>query len=428
VTAPRIVVEGATYAVTRRCAFRKLFLTPVTPVVHEGILYALALAQHKARVRLHGDVVMPNHVHLAVTPTEDNLPDFLRLFFGETGKLLKVALAEHGFEPPERVWNADRPHVMRLVDEGAQLSWLHYVAANPVDAGLVDEVARYPGRVSDPGLLRHGRVKVRRPPFYFDARTCPDELTLHYSPPPLLERSFGSVEPVVYHLRRAITETERACKRRGAPVLGPTRIARQHPWAEPRSPRTFRPGPVPSFMVTGSRALKVQCAQETTAFRQRYEGCRRARMAGEDPEFPYGTYALRVFHRVRVEDPHCVEGALVNAPGELGCEAPPVPKATLRALTSALRQAAGEASEAGDTLAERILEGQADQVDRRAGPDAVSVPPVNGGPAADAGATDASPDPKRVVLRNSTAAARKRRWDNRPVAGSHKVEVDPPPE
>jgi REP element-mobilizing transposase RayT len=426
VTAPRIIVEGATYAITRRCAFRKLFLTPLTPVVHQGVLYALALAQHKARVLLHGEVFMPNHAHLTVTPVEQNLPDFLRLLFGETGKFLKVALAENGFEPPERIWNPDRPHVMRVVNEGAQLTWLQYVAANPIKAGLVERIDEYPGHVTSPGLLQNGRVVVKRPPFYFDERTCPEELELKYSAPPLLKRAFGSAEPIVHHLRRALTDTERACRRRGSPVLGAMRITRQHPWAEPRSPRTFREGPTPCFMVTGSDELRVQCAMEAVDFRRRHADSRKAMREGGDPEFPYGSFAVRVLYGARVEPVTCLEGAVLCAPGKLDFDDPPMPTEDLHALVTELRKVAAHAEPDGDTLAERILEGAADQVDRRAATaPAKMVQPEDGeGKAAPA-------ETKRVVLRDSTRAARERREEKanaREHAGPHEPDVDPPPD
>ena len=50
VTASRIVVKGATTALTRRTAFRKLFWTPSHPLVTQGYLYALAMAQAKTGV------------------------------------------------------------------------------------------------------------------------------------------------------------------------------------------------------------------------------------------------------------------------------------------------------------------------------------------------------------------------------------------
>ena len=97
-TAPNTYVEGATYALTHRCRFRKLFLTPLTPVIHQGLLFALGLAMRETRTLLHHAVFMPNHTHLVVTSTEANLPRFKRLFYGEAGKFIKTALAEHGFE------------------------------------------------------------------------------------------------------------------------------------------------------------------------------------------------------------------------------------------------------------------------------------------------------------------------------------------
>jgi hypothetical protein len=75
-TATRIIVAGATTAITRRTAFRKAFLAPWHELVREIWLYSLALAQAETEVAIHHGVLVINHEHLIVTGLRDNLPEF----------------------------------------------------------------------------------------------------------------------------------------------------------------------------------------------------------------------------------------------------------------------------------------------------------------------------------------------------------------
>lgn len=72
-TAPRIVVRGATLAITRRCTLRKAFLAPWHKLVDDVWLYAMAYAQHEHEVALHHAVRVINHQHVAATPSQPNL-------------------------------------------------------------------------------------------------------------------------------------------------------------------------------------------------------------------------------------------------------------------------------------------------------------------------------------------------------------------
>ena len=403
-TAPNIVVEGGTYALTHRCLLRKMLLTPMTPVVHGGILYLLGRALQETGGRLHHVTVMPNHGHVTITIEQANLPDFKRLFFGEVGKFVKVALAEHGYEPPERIFAEGKGHHMRLVNAAAQLTWLHYEDVNTVSAGLVECVEHYPGLSTDPGLMNGGVLVVDKPPFYV-GRGRARQIEIPGSVPPVLEAALGA-ERAVYHLRRARRHKEKALAgARKRPVLGPLSVTRVHPWSEPRSPRRIDTGPKPSFMVVDDEPLRIQCALETRAFRERHERARQARRAGEPAVFPYGTYEMRVRHGAPVEDVSSLNGAVVNAPGPLGRPRTSAPREDRRALTRRLAAAAAELREREleDTLEERLADGRADEVDRR------DVHHVEEAPERDGDAPSRPSARKRVVLRGATATAKRRR-------------------
>ena len=401
-TTSKIVVEGATYALTHRCAFRKLFLTPLTPVIHEGLLFALGLALRETQTLLHHAVFMPNHPHLVVTSTEANLPRFKRLFYGEAGKFLKVALAEHGFEPPEHVFAQGAGHQMRLLNAAAQMTYLHYQDANTIKAGLVERVEHYPGVSTDLRLMNGATMTPRRPPFYFDRRHG-TEVEIPLSAPPVAERYYGSSRDLVYTLRKARADKERQlASRRTRPVLGALAVTQQHPWNEPRSPRRFRQGPTPSFMVVADEELRIRCCVETTEIRGRYREARDARRRGEPAVFPYGTYAMRVFHNAPVEDAEHTAGRVVNAPGSLERRGETAVREDRRALNRALRRDANEVSEEDldDTLAQRLEAATEETVDRREAPrELASVTEPVG----------RRPGSKLVVTRGSTRTARQRR-------------------
>jgi REP element-mobilizing transposase RayT len=99
------------------------------------------------RWRLLSGVVMPDHVHFVVTPTEErglSVGDFASGF----KRLLKKRI-------PAQDWEWQRGCFDRLLrsNESAQQKWI-YVEQNPVRAGLVQSVADWPyflGSIAEQG-------------------------------------------------------------------------------------------------------------------------------------------------------------------------------------------------------------------------------------------------------------------------------------
>jgi hypothetical protein len=321
VTATRIVVKGATHAVTRRTTFRKAFLAPWDPRVEQCWLYTLADAQHRTNVAVHHGVRVITHHHLSITLARENLGGFLKLFHGELSCALNALLARERYDQPRNVFDGRSSHCMRLLDAAAQASHLSYEYLNPVAAGLVARPEHMPGVVLDWGHWKSGGVWVRRPDVYFDPDTRPEWLWLSLTPPPLLMRAFdGDLEALIHHMRRVCDDGIRALRdARRRPPLGAQKVQRLHPWTEPKT--LAEPGGrmVPSFKV-GARGLigrKQRCAaaKEVRAFRADHEESRLERLAGRPAVFPHGTYGMRVFHGVEVEEPR--PDAIVARPGPL---------------------------------------------------------------------------------------------------------------
>jgi len=343
-TAARIIVPGATTAVTKRTNLRKAFLGPWHQLVPQIWLYALADAQRHCTVAVHHGIAVINHHHLTVTPAKNNLPEFARRLHADVSSALNTLLVRERYEAPRQLFDEQQPHFMRLLDAPAQASHLIYERLNCVAAGLVDRPEHMPGYLFDFALWKRGFIEVERPPIYF-ANSRPDRLRLEVTPPPLLYRAFGGdLDALVYHMNRLGEDGIRALRAtRKAPVRGARRVRRIHPWDEPRSLRESGGQPVPTFRV-GARGIvgqltNIAAATETHGFRVEHTESRIARLGGDlEREFPYGTYQWSVQHGAPVAPP--IDGAILAQPGPLLCDV----KLELerdRALRAELRERCG---------------------------------------------------------------------------------------
>lgn len=320
-TTPRLVVPGATTAVTRRTVLRKAFLAPWHPLVESCWLYALADAQRHTDVAVHHSVLVVSHHHTTVTPSADNLPEFLRRFHRDLSCALHTLLCAERYDAPRELFD-DRPsHLMRLMDAPAQASHLVYERLNPPAAGLVDRPEHMPQRSLGFDLWKGGGfIEVDRPPVYFsDDR--PKRLRLRLTPPPLLYEAFGGdLERLAYHMQRLTEHGLRALRgaRRRSP-MGAKALRRLHPWSEPRTLRETGGSPVPTFRFgargMGARHQRIEGAREVHAFRHAHRATHLARRGGDlEAFFPFGTYAARVHHGAPTE-PEPSPGARVALPG-----------------------------------------------------------------------------------------------------------------
>lgn len=324
VTASRIIVAGATTAITRRTSFRKAFLAPWSPLVRDIWCYSLAAAQEQTGVAIHHGVLVLNHHHLSVTPSYDNLPVFVGALHHEMSCALNALLAKERYDSPRELWDGRDPHYMRLLDAPAQASHLIYEHLNCVAAGLVERPEHMPDHVFDFGLWKTGFIDVKKPCVFFgDAR--PDTLRLELTPPPLLYESFGGdLDALVHQMRRLSEDALRALRSaRTRPVKGARAARRLHPWGEPRTLRESGGQPVPTFRV-GARGIvgqrmNIDAANETRDYLRTQKEALVARRNGDlEHAFPLGTYAMRVRHGVPLEGEPI--GQLVTRPGPLLCD------------------------------------------------------------------------------------------------------------
>ncbi len=245
-SAPLIVVPGATTAITRRTTLRKAFLAPWHPLVADCWLYSLADAQRETDVEVHFSTLNITHHHTDVTPTRDNLPEFTRRFHRDLSCSLHTLLCQERYDAPRELWDDRQTHYMRLVDAEAQASRLIYDALNPSAAGLVQRPEHMPMRILDFGLWKTGFIEVDRPPLYF-GKDRPDRLKLYLTPQPVLYRAFGGdIDALVYQMNKLLEDGIRAIRdARTRPVMGAKVIRRIHPWSEPKTMRESGGGRVP---------------------------------------------------------------------------------------------------------------------------------------------------------------------------------------
>jgi REP element-mobilizing transposase RayT len=387
VTATRIIVTGATTAITRRTNYRKAFLAPWDPMVQQIWLYALADAQRETGVAVHHGVCVINHHHLTVTPSTDNLPRFTRQLHHDVSCAINTLLIEHRYDAPRQVFDDRSSHQMRLLDAAAQASHLVYEYNNCVAAGLVQRPEHMPDHIFDFELWKRGFIEVQRPPRYFGKRR-EETLRLEVTPPPLLYQAFGGdMDRLVYHMTRLADHGTTALREaRKRPALGARFVQRLHPWSEPKTLRERGGERVPTFRI-GARGIlgretNLAAAEETRRFRREHEEARQLRRAGDHAhEFPFGTYQMRVLHNAAViAEPS--PGAIVTQPGQLLCdvkaqlqaELPAQERETMQAdslrLVEEVRQAV--AAEAADICADEPYQ----PADAKPGPSADADEPT----------------------------------------------------
>jgi len=291
VTAPREVLPGSTYLVTRRCTQRQFLLKP-SRRTNQLVRYCLASAAQKTGLLLHAVCVMSNHWHGVVSDPFARLPEFLEHFHRLLAKAQNASLGRW-----ENLWSSDKTSVVRLVSDEDVLEKMAYTMANPTAAGLVRSPREWPGVIT----TRIGeRSTVDRPDVFFDPEgSLPETLKLELTRPPiypqleiadLAKRLASAVECHVRVARQALAH-------QGRKFLGVHAVLQQDFHAVPN---TSEPRRSPSPRIAAAQSpQRVQAIRNFLAFLRAYRAAWLAwRLGKRDQLFPAGTYALRVHARV----------------------------------------------------------------------------------------------------------------------------------
>ncbi len=287
-TAPRQVLAGTTYLVSRRATQREFLLKPS---VLSNLIFKFVLAVAAARwgVLIHAVCVMSNHLHLVVTDPRAHLPDFTHLLDGVLAKALN---ALHGRW--ENFWAPCSYSAVALLSPRDIVEKVAYTLANPATAGLVEHGREWPGVWSDPRFIGGPGERIERPGHYFAKNgSMPETQELVFSIPP----GFDSVEAFREQVTARLSELEREAaeerKANGRTVLGRRRILKQS--------HSTRPAPGEPRRVLNPRiaaqdkGLRIDALDRLKRFLETY---RRAlstfRHGDRTAVFPHGTYLMRV--------------------------------------------------------------------------------------------------------------------------------------
>ena len=286
-TAPRQVLPGASYLVTRRCAQRQLLLRP-SKTSNQVFLFLLAVAARRYGMRLHAFCVMSNHFHIVLTDPLAQLPAFQQFLDALVARAINASLGRW-----EAFWAPTSYSAVRLISPSDVVDKAAYVLANPAAAGLVRSGRLWPGVWSDPERIGRGALEVARPTHFFAKRSAlPETLELELTAPPGFDSPGEFREQVLAAL--ADREKDAAGRVKGA-FRGALWVLRQKPTARPSSAeprRTLNPR-----VAARDAWRRIEALTRLAAFEREYRSALAAWCAGKrDVVFPAGTYLLRVAH------------------------------------------------------------------------------------------------------------------------------------
>jgi len=291
-TAPRQVLPGTTYLVTRRCSQRQFLLRP-SRQANQLFGFLLAVAAERFHVDVHAFCVMSNHVHLVVTDREARLPAFHLFLDSLVGRSMNVLLGRG-----ENFWGPPSFSAVALHDPSDVLDKVAYVLANPVAAGLVRRGRMWPGLWSAPEQIGAEALEFKRPDWFFRKKgktALPDRAALRLLAPP----GFDSPE----RFRRAVSDSLRFREElaaaelasRGRGFLGARRVLAQRPFAMPSHPAPR--GGLNPRLACRDKWRRIQALGQLIEFLRDYRRAFSAWRSGAATVlFPYGTYLMRILH------------------------------------------------------------------------------------------------------------------------------------
>ena len=293
-TIARYVPKGRVWFLCRRCTQRQYLLKP-SKRGNQAFLYALAVAAQKTGVKVLWAVAMSNHQHCGIYDPLGNMVEFTREFHRLVAKHHNAMYGRW-----ENFWASESPTDIMLENAGDILEKLVYSLANPCSAHLVERARQWPGVISLPEQFGRPMV-IKRPKTYFrEDGPMPAEVELVFEKPPQFEHlSMEEYRELVAGRLRAV-EDELIAKRRaeGRKVLGRGEVRRQSHEDSPRSrePRRVRR----PRLAAKNLWRRLEAIQRLKQFVKAYaEALAVWRNGDRNVEFPYGTYAMRVFHGAR---------------------------------------------------------------------------------------------------------------------------------
>jgi REP element-mobilizing transposase RayT len=288
VTAPRRVVSGTTYLVSRRCTQREFLLKP-SALTNLIFKFVLAVAALRYGILIHAVCVMSNHYHLVLTDPRANLPDFSRLLDGVVAKALNALYGRW-----ENFWAPSSYSAVALVSPEDIVEKVAYTLANPASAGLVEHGREWPGVWSDPRFIGQPGELIPRPGHYFaQDGSMPEAEQLVLSAPP----GFESVEAFRALVAARLNELERTAaderEASGVSVLGAPRVLKQRHTNRPTSGEPRRV--LNPRVAARDKWKRIEAVGRLVSFLESHRDALLRFCRGErNVIFPHGTYLMRV--------------------------------------------------------------------------------------------------------------------------------------
>lgn len=295
-TAPRPVFPGQFLIIQRRCTQRQFLLRP-DEATNNAFTYLLAEASLRFGIDIILTQMMSNHHHTAAYDRYGNHVEFREHFHKLVAKSQNALRGRW-----ENMWSTEEPCVVEAVAAEDLLNQLVYIATNPVNDGLVDRVHHWPGPRFVQALLSGRPIKATRPRHFFRADgPMPEELELQLG----LPEDFPEKKAFLAELERRIAEVEEQYARQrmesGRRVLGRRCILRQS-WRDTPTSREPRRNLRPR-VAARDKSERIATLLRNKEWQAEYRSARLRWLAGFDVEFPYGTYWLRRFAKVRIKPP-----------------------------------------------------------------------------------------------------------------------------
>jgi putative transposase len=305
VSAPRQVLPGRYYLLSRRCTRREFLLKPCK-ATRDIVFHCLADAAGRFGIEVVCIMVMSNHLHVVVYDAEGRFPAFLHHFHGTVARALNCHWGRW-----ENFWAAEQTSAVHLVQPQDVFGKQIYTLCNPVESRLVTHVTHWPGANSLEAQLHDKTLILERPKrtrahgrgraFFGNKSTFPDRVTLRFRRPPGFEDH--STEEWAAHLRAAIAEREEELANertaKGLGVLGRKAVLAQSPFD---GPRTHAPRRLLSPRVAcRNKWRRIEALRRNAEFLAEYRRAfERRRLGDVDVRFPPGTYHFAVLGLVRV--------------------------------------------------------------------------------------------------------------------------------
>jgi putative transposase len=284
-SAPRRIVPGTTYLLSRRCFGRHFLLRPSNKT-NQIFKFCLAAAAEKTGVLLHNFCVLSNHYHIVATDVRGNLPRFMHWLNEYVAKCVNAELGRWEF-----FWAPGSYSAVALVDREDVIDKLVYVFTNPVDAGLVPRHEQWPGANSLLAEIDGAPQVVQRPKGFFRQKgPVPQTARLQMVSPSAFD---GERSECLASVETRILEREREAQQQGVSFLGVRRVLAQSPFSRPSTSEPRRE--LNPRVASRDKWQRIEVLQRLTCFLEAYRAALK-RFANGDwaTVFPFGTYGVRV--------------------------------------------------------------------------------------------------------------------------------------